>query len=207
LEAQFLGAVMGIKLKKTFFSFLLLVVFLTVPVFKINAQSTTTPAPSEEYVFPQWAKDIRRFEIIAFGSFPFAMFFSTIGMDTYRWLDNGFDWSDSGRRYAPWPLKSAGAIAMTNDEYKQTITIAACLSGVIAIADMAIVHIKRNRAKKLAESMPAGSAIIISKPWEQADDEFDEQEDLFLPENASDDNSSSEDDDTSEDADLLPIDD
>ena len=62
---------------------------------------------------PLWLRDIRRWEIVAFGTFPFTMFFTTIGMDMFRWqIHNGMDWNN--RQYAPWPVKSAGAIAMTD---------------------------------------------------------------------------------------------
>jgi hypothetical protein len=115
--------------------------------------------------FPQWVKDIRRFEIVAFGAFPFAMFTATFAMDTQRWASNGMDWSEEGRRYAPWPLKSAGAVKMTNKEYEMTMAIAAGLSGAIALADFVVVQIQRYSARKRAENLPAGTPIIIKKPW------------------------------------------
>lgn len=122
--------------------------------------------------FPQWARDIRRFEIVTFGSFPFTMFTATFAMDTYRWSQaNGMDWSDAGRRYAPWPLKSAGAVSMESREYEMTIGIAAGLSLAIAVADFAIVQIKRHKARQRAESLPAGTAIITKKPWPPAAEE------------------------------------
>ncbi|HCC38314.1 MAG TPA: hypothetical protein DEQ14_12325 [Treponema sp.] len=155
-----------------------LLLLLIAPVMRIAAQTTSTttstPAPIvtiDTSIFPQWAKDIRRGEIIAFGSFPFTMFTATFAMDMYRWADNnGLDWSDAGRRYAPWPLKSAGAIEMTNKEYETTIAIAAGLSLALAITDFIIIQIKRHKAREFAESLPAGTTIITKKPWPPVED-------------------------------------
>jgi hypothetical protein len=122
--------------------------------------------------FPLWAKDLRRGEIVAFGSFPFAMFATTFFMDTRRWIDNnGMDWSETGRRYAPWPLKSAGAIEMTNREHETTLIIAASLSAAIALTDFIIVQIKRHQAQRRAENLPAGNIIINQKPLTETTEE------------------------------------
>ena len=133
----------------------------------VYAQNSTT-APSNSFNtkdLPQWAKDLRRWDIVAFGTFPFTMFTAIFAMDTYRWAEQGMDWSDSGRRYAPWPLKSAGAVDMTNKQYEMTMMIAAGMSITIAIIDLIIVKIKQNRAQQWAESLPAGTTIITTKPW------------------------------------------
>ena len=135
----------------------------------VPAAAQTNPPPEITLGasdFPRWAHDIRRWEIIAFGSFPFTMFTATFAMDTYRWVNaNNMDWSDEGRRYAPWPLKSAGAVNMENHEYEMTIGIAAGMSLAVAMADLIIVQVKRHKARQRAEALPAGTAIITRKPW------------------------------------------
>jgi len=144
--------------KIIFFLFLLIVY----PAFHAHAQNNTvTINGSIDTQLPQWAKDMRRWEIVAFGSFPFTMFFATFGMDTYRYAGTG--WNDT--RYAPWPLKSAGAVEMTNKEYETTMIIAASLSAVIAVADLIIVQVKRNKARQYAESLPVGTTIITRRSW------------------------------------------
>jgi len=136
----------------------------------LNAQTNANPAAEEEPEFsmknfPQWVQDMRRWEIIAFGTFPFAMFFSTMGMDLYRWqMANGMDMSNDGRRYAPWPLKAAGAIAMTDDEQAATISIAIGLSATVAIIDHLIERAKRQKERRRAESLPSGTVIINRTP-------------------------------------------
>ena len=130
----------------------------------MSAQAQTAPAvPS---TWPQWVKDLRRFEIVAVGAFPFAMFTATFAMDMHRWnRENGMDFSDAGRRYAPWPLKSAGAIAMENDEQRDTIYLAIGVSLAVAVADQVIFQIKRHIARRRAEALPVGTAIITRSPW------------------------------------------
>jgi hypothetical protein len=89
---------------------------------------------------PQWLKDLRRAEIISFGTMPFAIFFSSFFMDLYRSGSRGWD-----SRYLPWPFKSAGAVNMTDDELKAMFTLAISTSLVLAITDHLIVRYKRSR--------------------------------------------------------------
>jgi hypothetical protein len=150
--------------KRTAVLFLL----LAIPVLYAPAQTsgTTVTNAFDTTGFPQWVKDLRRWEIVALGSVPFTMFTTTFAMDMYRWQNaNGLDFSDEGRRYAPWPLKSAGAFAMESEEIEQTLVIAASLSATIAFADLIIVQIKRHKARKRAEAMPTGTIMITRNPW------------------------------------------
>ncbi|MDR2159751.1 MAG: hypothetical protein LBP23_06765 [Treponema sp.] len=114
--------------------------------------------------FPLWARDLRRAEIVAFGSFPFTMFAATFIMDTYRWAAQGGGITEEARRYAPWPFKSAGAIDMSDDEHKITMAAAASASVTIALLDHLIIQTKRHKARRRAESLPPGTPIIIRTP-------------------------------------------
>ena len=150
----------------------IMILVLAAPAPRVSAQSTGAAAGTgtsstfDTTGFPQWAKDLRRWDIIAFGSFPFTMFAATFAMDTRRWIDqNGMDFSEDGRRYAPWPLKSAGAISMSNRELETSLIIAASLSVAIAFADLIIVQIKRHKERQRAESLPGGNVIINTSPW------------------------------------------
>jgi hypothetical protein len=154
-----------------------LLLLITVPAFYITAQSTATPPPSNSFVtpdMPQWAKDLRRWEIVAFGSVPFTMFFTTFAMDMYRWNnENGMEFTTEGRRYAPWPLKSAGGVPMDWQEQERVFIYTAGLSVTIAFIDLAIVHIKRYRVRKKAEALPAGTTIITRTPLTEPSEEGD----------------------------------
>jgi hypothetical protein len=143
--------------------------FFMISVFNVHSQTETenvrvttaavTPTPKEKPEFPQWALDLRRFDIIMFGSFPFTYWFASTGMDLYRSSQHNWD-----TRYAPWPVKSAGAVNMTKDEYK--ITLACAIGGSIlaALVDHIIVRVKRNRAAREAARLAPGEAIITRTP-------------------------------------------
>jgi hypothetical protein len=140
------------------------------PCFQAAAQtsddSSSTTTVFDTLNFPQWARDLRRWDIIAFGSFPFSMFFVTFLTDMIRWNNaNNMDFSAEGRRYAPWPFKSAGAVEMTNDEYARTILLAAGLSVAIAFVDLIIVRVRRNNERRRIESLPSGTVDINRGPY------------------------------------------
>jgi len=125
---------------------------------------------------PQWVRDLRRWEIVAFGTIPFAMFTATFGMDMYRWNKaNGMDFSDNGRKYAPWPLKSAGAFGMESQEMEQTLIIAASLCVTVAFTDLIITQIKRANARKRAEALPHNATTIKRRPLYQTEPEIQEE--------------------------------
>jgi len=149
----------------------LLFLLLTTPVFIVPAQTSDTNTTSKYFDLsdsPQWVRDLRRWEIVAFGTIPFAMFTATFYMDMRRWNKaNGMDFSD--RRYAPWPLKSAGAIAMEPKEIERTLIIAAGLCISVAFADLIINQIKRANARKRAEALPHNATTINRRPQQEED--------------------------------------
>jgi hypothetical protein len=160
----------------------LLLLLTVVPAILVPAQTDTTPSIFGSANTPQWLKDLRRWEIVAFGSIPFTMLTATFAMDMYRWKNaNGMDFSNEGRRYAPWPLKSAGAVVMEGKEQEMVFVIAASLSVGIAMTDLIIVQIKRYRARKKAEALPVGSVIITKQPWSEEEDKEGEAQDGEQP--------------------------
>jgi len=174
------------------FIFAVLIIFLFMsPVLRAYAQSSQSSGSNAESSslafdttgFPQWAKDLRRWDIIAFGVFPFALFFTTVVTDLNRWNNaNGMDMSD--RRYAPWPLKSAGAVEMTKDEYERVLLQAAGVSAMIACTDLIITLIKRNMERKRIESKQRSSAVIDIKPYNPPKDETPDDAPQDAPESS-----------------------
>ena len=162
---------------------ILLFLLAAVSALCVPAQTKNESSAFNTTGFPQWAKDLRRWEIVAFGSIPFTMFFTTFGMDMYRWYNaNGIDLND--RSYAPWPLKGAGAPVFDSGEFETIFKIAACLSMSIAFTDLIIVKIKRYRARKRAEALPAGTTIIHREPWPEetpADNDGNHTDDASIP--------------------------
>ncbi|MCL2411166.1 MAG: hypothetical protein FWC97_05925 [Treponema sp.] len=138
--------------------------------------------------FPQWAKDLRRWNIITFGLFPFSMFFTTFTTDMIRWNNaNNFDFSSAGRRYAPWPLKSAGGAELTSDEYRRVVLIAAGLAASVALVDLAIVRIRRGNERRRLEARPAGTIVIERVPMFVSEEDEAEISVYDHPDNFNDD--------------------
>jgi hypothetical protein len=133
-------------------------------------------AETQKPALPQWARDLRRAEIIAFGAFPFMMFFATFSVDTYRSATH--DWDS---RYYPWPAKGPGAIAMDRDEHVLTLQIAIAGSLLVALADQIILQTKRARAEKQRLDLPEGDLIILRKPWPPEEAAPDEAPDEAAP--------------------------
>jgi hypothetical protein len=127
----------------------------------LPAQTTSPPSSTQFDAsdFPQWSRDLRRAEIVAFGSFPFTMFAAIFAMDTYRFFDH-----DADQRYAPWPFKAAGALEMSVEEHQRTLLIAAGASVVISLTDFIIVQVNRGVEKRRIRNLPEGTPIIIRAP-------------------------------------------
>ena len=144
---------------KQFSFFLLLFIFVFLSGLSAQSSSTNTSAAASTFEFPLWARDLRRAEIIAFGSFPFMYFFSNFGFDAYRCISHGWD-----TRYAPWPFNSSGTIEQTQTEKFMTLGIAAGGAIVIAIVDYGIMRYKRSRLERESRNLPEGTPIIIRRP-------------------------------------------
>ena len=138
-----------------------IVIFL--PCFSAMAQSSSSGSMRSSYFdmseFPQWSRDLRRGEIVALGSFPFAYFFTTFFYDTYRYVDNG-----NNSLYAPWPVKPAGAIEYTQSEHFKTLGVAAGVSVAIAVVDYFIVRNKRKKQAQEQSSSAVEAPVIIRRP-------------------------------------------
>ena len=156
-------------MKKGFVFFCLFAILIIIPLSTLCAQAST-PDPNmvssqfDTTGFPQWAKDLRRFEIITFGAFPFAYFFSNFAYNTYRWSNNEWD-----TRYAPWPITSAGGIEQTKDEKMVTLGIAAGGAVLIALVDYGIMRYKRYKLERENSQLPEGTPIIIRRPLLEED--------------------------------------
>jgi len=154
-------------MKKILFASILFILLL-MPRLEAAAQSTDFPNFFDMTDFPQWARDMRRFDVIAFGTFPFSLFAVTFVTDMFRWGNaNGMSFNDL--RYAPWPLKSAGAVEMTSYEYGRTILIAAGLSLTLALIDFIIVKIKQSGERRRIEINPPSSNNFNGLPENSSD--------------------------------------
>jgi len=87
-------------MKKTFLCFFTLILFFSLVPTEVFAASTSSSSSTTSYDdinFPQWAKDLRRTEIITFGSLPFVTLWTTVGysLAVYGKFKNPLDKSTS----------------------------------------------------------------------------------------------------------------
>ena len=139
-----------------------LIIFVSLPMLHSQSGTNNPIGVSTQFDttgFPQWAKDLRRAEIIAFGAFPFAYFLTNFSVDSYRWVNH-----DGDRRYAPWPFDAAGSVNKTQDERFMTLGIAVGGAVLIAVVDYSIERYKRYTKEKEYRSLPEGTPIIIRRP-------------------------------------------
>ena len=148
-------------MRKRFFFFVLIVIYFSTASWlpAQTASDTTTNIAFDMTDFPLWAKDLRRAEIIAFGSYPFAYFLSNFAFDFYRSQQHGWD-----RRYMPSPFTSAGGIGKTQEEQISTIFVAAGVSVAVALIDHLIMRHKRKLLEIEKSKIQEVPPVIIQKP-------------------------------------------
>lgn len=117
---------------------------------KLNAQTSKsdeidrTPTPYKEEEFPLWVHELRRFEILTFGSMPIITMLSFWTYDISRSIKHPGD-----ERYYPWPMKKAGvAIPLNTSEQKKVFFTAVGVSMGIALTDIVVRAIIRSVQEK-----------------------------------------------------------
>lgn len=142
-----------------FFVFL----FYVFPVYADESQNRT-PDPYGVEEFKQWQKDLRRFEIITFGSLPFVSLLSFWTYDIARSIIH-----KGNPAYNPWPLKDPKiAVGLTAKEQRNIFLTALGISLGIAIIDLTYRSIKRaNEKKKSIENMENDVPAIVLIPFEE----------------------------------------
>lgn len=100
--------------------------------------------------FPQWTLDLRRTEIITFGSLPFVTLWTTFGYSfaTYNEFRN--------------PLQKNNG-AFTEDDQKKVLMISACISLGLGVIDLLINLIQRSYSKKAIVENNAIKVIPITE--------------------------------------------
>jgi hypothetical protein len=106
------------------------------------------PEEDKPFEFPQWAKDIRRADIVAFGAFPLVWMWSSFVLV----IKHGNDWS-----YYAGPFSQSSGDKWENEDYKLALGCTAGICIGAALADFVIVSVKRymqDKAKRLAKTPP-----------------------------------------------------
>jgi hypothetical protein len=151
--------------------------FLSLAVFCANVfcadPVTVTVEPYTKDEFPDWARHVRRTEIITFGSLPFVTLATTLGYGIFRYIDH-----DMNSSYFPNPLaKTSSDANLSRDEQLTILAISAGISLALGLVDLTVNLIKERKAKKEREI--AGGAITITEMSEN--DGSDIQKNSFDP--------------------------
>jgi hypothetical protein len=125
-----------------------------------KSQSGTGPQTEKKDEPPQWVRDLRRADIITFGSFPFTFLLGGIIVDTYRASQHNWD-----TRYGPWPVNMGGSVSRTTGEHLAAVSVAAGGAVLVATVDYIIQRVKRERAAREAARLAPQDPVIIRTPW------------------------------------------
>jgi len=123
---------------------LLCLCFSAAPVFGQDAAGsdetpgtdTREPEPYRDEEFADWLHDLRRFEIITFGSLPFTFLVSFLVYDFIRYASNGFDGD-----YAL--IGSTNPVPYSREETVGVVVAACSASVLIALVDLIIGTARR----------------------------------------------------------------
>ncbi|MDR0785987.1 MAG: hypothetical protein LBE74_08950 [Treponema sp.] len=122
-----------------------LLILSSAPVFGQTVDNE--PFRYDSLEFPQWARDVRRFDIVTLGALPFAFFTATFFTDATRWAQH--DWEMT---YSPWPLKPSGAYETSDDEKLAVLGIAFAIAVGVAVIDLVVINVKRLKTPPLNDS-------------------------------------------------------
>jgi len=134
--------------------------FANLPVFGDSVQ----PDPYEDNEFPQWAKDLRRTEIITLGSVPFTTLLVSLGYGTYMTYTKQLD-------KFPSPFKMS---VYTEDQQKQIFLISLSISAGIGLTDFTYNFIKHSSAQFIVKRRKQEESITILPVFETTLDDNDE---------------------------------
>ncbi len=109
---------------------ILLILFIISPMVLYSGDALPDYEPYTREEFPKWANDLRRGEIIFFGTAPFTFFISTFIHDFYLYYANGYN-----EEFAPAILGNKTPPVKTNKEKLQIIGISVSFSAVLALID------------------------------------------------------------------------
>ncbi len=131
---------------------------VTTAAYGQNEGKDASPSDYQPSEFPDWVRELRRAEIVGFGALPFTVFFAITIVDSYRYATHG--WNPA---YAPWPLKSAGAIAMTEIEAVTAFSTGVIAAAAVAALDWLLVRLRENKKATLTKYQ--GSPLIETRPY------------------------------------------
>ncbi len=115
----------------------LFIVCLTVNPY-LFAQNDTVPEPYTEEEFGDELAALRRFEVIAFGSFPVVLLLTNIIADTTRFVDRSIEIGEVNTTYLPLFFAPPGKPDFTDEENAAILLTTIAISLGFALIDLII---------------------------------------------------------------------
>jgi hypothetical protein len=167
-------------MKKRLLAFFCTVFFCSRVFCADPATQSTLPQPYEKDEFPEWARYVRRTEIITLGMLPFVTLGTTLGYSVYRYFQH-----DMNASYFPNPLaKTSQDANLTQEEQLTVLAISAGISLFLGLVDLTITLIKDGALKKNA--VPLSGSITVIEVQEEESSEGDPVS-FFVPMQANED--------------------
>ena len=113
-----------------------------------TASTTLQPVPYQPDEFPQWAKDLRRAEIITIGVFPFAYLYTNAMYDLGRFLVLSIAGSSDASNYAPWFFAPPTKPGLTDGEKVGILVGSIGVAVLVAFLDYTIGKASRDKASQ-----------------------------------------------------------
>lgn len=140
-------------MKKKFFAFLTLLFFSFNLYAASSSSSSTNPKEYSEDEFPQWTKDLRRAEIITFGSMPFVTIGVSLAYGSYLYFTNQID-------SFPNPLDKSTS-SYTQDQQLKIVGISLGVSTVFGLTDFIVNLVKNNKKNQEINISEQQKNIIV----------------------------------------------
>ncbi len=91
--------------------------------------------PYEDDEFPRWARDLRRAEIVAFGSLPISLLASRLIYAVARFTYKSIELGTVASAYLPPSIAPPGAVPLSREESAWVVLGAISISSIIAVVD------------------------------------------------------------------------
>lgn len=176
-------------MKKKIFAFLTLIFFSFNLFAASSSSSSTNPKEYSEDEFPQWTKDLRRAEIITFGSMPFVTIGVSLAYGSYLYFTNQID-------SFPNPLDKSTS-SYTEDQQLKIVGISLGVSAVFGLTDF-IVNLIKNNKKNQEINLNEQQKNIIVVPINENEAILREENSVLSSENQQNDEQNSSEKNNSE---------
>lgn len=139
----------------------ILSLFLPLQVFSQSSENTdSTPEPYAENEFPQWSKDLRRFEIVSLGAVPFVAISVNLGYSAYQYFSG-----NSSTFETPFTKGTS----FTEGEQMKIFCASIGAGVIIGFSDLAINLVKRHNEKKRQQKILESHDQIIVVPFQESE--------------------------------------